>query len=236
MADLDALWSSARKFIKDRVVLVAESNPHLRSITRTILLQLGVKAAPVASDGFEAIDAICTFDPCALILDWGIRGMDAREVVRVVRTSGVVPDPKMPIIAISDPVKRSKVVEAKDLGVDHLLLRPISPMLMQQRLFPALMKLTQPPPLLKIDSIGLLTPKNVADALQVSTSWLAKARALGNGPPYIRLGRCVRYREASLIQWTKSQLQPWTSTSEQQPSIRKLSSRAFASARPAGRR
>jgi two-component system, chemotaxis family, chemotaxis protein CheY len=144
MSNLHVLWSSVDKFIKNRVVLVADSHPHLRSITRTILLQLGVKVTREVNDGFEAIDAICTFDPCAMILDWGIRGMDAREVVRVVRTSGVVPDPKIPIIAVSGPIKKSKVIEARDLGIDYLVLRPVSPLLLQQRLFPALMKLNQP--------------------------------------------------------------------------------------------
>jgi two-component system, chemotaxis family, chemotaxis protein CheY len=127
MSNSDARWSSVDKLIKDRVALVADSHPYLRSITRTILLQLGVKVTREVSDGFEAVEAICSFDPCAMILDWGIRGMDAREVVRVVRTSGIVPNPKIPIIAISGPIKRSKVVEAKDLGIDQLVLRPLSP-------------------------------------------------------------------------------------------------------------
>jgi hypothetical protein len=50
----------------------------------------------------------------------------------------------------------------------------------------------------------LLTPQEVAIRLQVSLSFLAKARMSGNGPPYIRVGRSVRYAEASLSQWMKS--------------------------------
>ena len=219
MSNSDALWSSVDKLIKDRVALVADSHPYLRSITRKILLQLGVKETHEVDDGFEAVEAICTFDPCAMILDWGIRGMDAREVVRVVRTSGIVPNPKITIIAISGPIKRSKVVEAKDLGIDTLVLRPLSPMLLQQRLFPALMKSIQPPSLPKADSSSLLTPKNAAEVLQVDPSWLAKARKSGDGPPYVRVGRSVRYREADLTRWTKSRR--WTSTSERQSSTRK---------------
>ena len=36
-------------------------------------------------------------------------------------------------------------------------------------------------------------------------SWLAKARMRGDGPPYICIGRSVRYDEATLIDWMKSQ-------------------------------
>jgi hypothetical protein len=39
----------------------------------------------------------------------------------------------------------------------------------------------------------MLTPKEFAKAHKVSTSWLAKARKRGDGPPFVRFGRAVRY-------------------------------------------
>jgi hypothetical protein len=39
----------------------------------------------------------------------------------------------------------------------------------------------------------LLTPKEFAKAQKVSLSWLAKARKRGDGPPFVRFGRSVRY-------------------------------------------
>jgi len=65
-------------------------------------------------------------------------------------------------------------------------------------------------------SIGierLLTPTEAADLLRVSMSWLAKARMRGDGPTYVKVGRSIRYAEASLIQWMKSRQR--LSTSEQ---------------------
>jgi excisionase family DNA binding protein len=59
----------------------------------------------------------------------------------------------------------------------------------------------------------LLTPKEAARLLKVSVSWLAKARMRGDGPPYIRIGRSIRYREDALIQWMKGRQR--LSTSEQ---------------------
>ena len=50
----------------------------------------------------------------------------------------------------------------------------------------------------------LLTPKEAAALLRVSCSWLAKARMAGDGPPFIKVGRSVRYSEAGLLQWMKS--------------------------------
>ena len=51
----------------------------------------------------------------------------------------------------------------------------------------------------------VFTPEETANRLKVSLSWLAKARMRGDGPPFIKIGRAIRYSEAALQQWTKSQ-------------------------------
>jgi predicted DNA-binding transcriptional regulator AlpA len=57
----------------------------------------------------------------------------------------------------------------------------------------------------------LLPPGEAANFLRLSTSWLAKARMSGDGPPYVKLGRSVRYRESALVQWLKSRTRLSTS-------------------------
>jgi len=57
----------------------------------------------------------------------------------------------------------------------------------------------------------LLTPKEVADILRVSLSWLAKARMRGDGPPFVPIGRSIRYPESALQQWTRSRMRFSTS-------------------------
>ena len=47
-------------------------------------------------------------------------------------------------------------------------------------------------------------PKYAADFLHVSMSWLAKRRMNGDGPPYSKFGRSVRYGERTLAQYAKS--------------------------------
>jgi len=52
-------------------------------------------------------------------------------------------------------------------------------------------------------STALLTPQEAAKFLKVSLSWLAKARMRGDGPPYIKFGKSIRYSEADLLEWLK---------------------------------
>jgi hypothetical protein len=56
----------------------------------------------------------------------------------------------------------------------------------------------------------LLTPRETADRLRVSLSWLAKARMQGDGPPFAKFGRTIRYPEGTLVQWTKAHLRQST--------------------------
>ena len=48
------------------------------------------------------------------------------------------------------------------------------------------------------------TAEEAAKFLRVSTSWLAKARGQRKGPPYVKLGRSIRYLKSALIQWMQS--------------------------------
>jgi predicted DNA-binding transcriptional regulator AlpA len=50
----------------------------------------------------------------------------------------------------------------------------------------------------------LLTPKEAAAFLRMSESWLAKARMRKDGPPFIEIGRSIRYGKAAVLRWLKS--------------------------------
>ncbi len=60
------------------------------------------------------------------------------------------------------------------------------------------------PPKPAASVVPLLTAKEAARILKVSPSWLAKARMRGDGPPFIKVGRSIRYSEFALQQWMKS--------------------------------
>jgi hypothetical protein len=57
------------------------------------------------------------------------------------------------------------------------------------------------------------TSKEAAAILRVSVSWLAKRRMDGNGPPFEKYGRCVRYVDSALAAYSRSRRR--LSTSEQ---------------------
>lgn len=56
------------------------------------------------------------------------------------------------------------------------------------------------------------TPK-AAEYITLAPGTLERLRVQGSGPPYLKLGRSVRYRRTDLDQWMESRLT--SSTSEQ---------------------
>jgi predicted DNA-binding transcriptional regulator AlpA len=49
-----------------------------------------------------------------------------------------------------------------------------------------------------------LSVQQAAKLLSVSTSWLNKARLVGNGPQFMKLGRRVLYDTADIESWLSS--------------------------------
>ena len=54
-------------------------------------------------------------------------------------------------------------------------------------------------------------PKAVAKLLNVSMSWLAKARGSGTGPVFVKIGRSVRYPETAIREFVRARTRMSTS-------------------------
>ena len=48
------------------------------------------------------------------------------------------------------------------------------------------------------NEVGVLTTKQAARYLSISTKWLANQRWQGTGPRFLKMGGAVRYRKADL--------------------------------------
>ena len=120
--------------IKDLVMVLADSKPYSRVLLRSMLLQLEPKAIHEVADGAAVLDAIYAFSPDIVILDWDLQGLGAREVLRMVRAPGVIPNRDLPIVVVSSSGQSGHVHEAIQLGAQQFMVRPISPKMLGQRL------------------------------------------------------------------------------------------------------
>lgn len=63
-----------------------------------------------------------------------------------------------------------------------------------------------------LSGMNLIHETEAAELLKKPVSWMQMTRHRGDGPPYLKLGRSVRYDLNDLIAWVKAQKR--TSTSE----------------------
>ena len=147
--------------VMDRiVVLIADSNAYTRKLTRMMLTNLGAKAIYEATDGIAALDSIRTIHPDVMILDWDMPSLNGREVMRIVRSPGAFPKPNLPIIMLTDRGLRSRVTAAVRLGVNEFLVKPVSPVVLQQRLISIMLN---PRPMVRAGKYYIPMPRRRVD-------------------------------------------------------------------------
>ena len=152
------------KALEGLVVLIADSNPYTRRLTRMMLTNLGIKSTYESCDGVAALDAIRNVNPDIMIMDWELPVLDGREVMRIVRSPGVFPKANLPIIMLTDLGLQSRVTAAIRLGVHELLVKPISPKTLQQRLLGIILN---PRPMVRAGRYYIPMPRRRVDFAEV---------------------------------------------------------------------
>src|SRR5262249_6947529 len=107
-------------------VLIVDDNQFMRKVVRKLLVNGGVRTIYEAGDGVSGLEAIRTFAPDIVILDWEMPMLDGAEVARIVRSPGVFPIPDVPIIMLSGHVERWRIERAQQLGINEFLKKPVS--------------------------------------------------------------------------------------------------------------
>ena len=127
-----------KKQIESRVqslaVLLVDDSAYMRKMIRNLLINWGIKIVYEAGDGISALDAVRSFAPDVVILDWEMPMLSGAEMVRIVRSPGVFPMPDVPIIMLTGYSEHWRVVEAMRIGVNEYLVKPVSAQALYDRL------------------------------------------------------------------------------------------------------
>jgi len=127
-----------KKQIESRVqslgVLLVDDSPYMRKLVRNILVNWGIKTVYEASDGVIALDAVRSFAPDVVILDWEMPMLNGADMLRIIRSPGIFPTPDVPVIVLTGHREHWRVVEAMRLGVNEYLIKPVSAQALYDRL------------------------------------------------------------------------------------------------------
>ena len=110
------LSKKVEKLVHAVDVLIVDDNQFMRKVVRNLLVNVGVRTIHEAGDGLAGLEAIRTFVPDIVILDWEMPLLDGGEVARMIRSPGKFPVPDVPIIMLSGHVERWRIEKAQQLG------------------------------------------------------------------------------------------------------------------------
>lgn len=163
---------SVEKLLQNVSVLVIDDNAFMRKLVRNILTNIGVKTTLEAADGLSGLEAIRMFAPDLVVLDWEMPMLNGAELVRIVRSPGVFPQPDVPIIMLTGHVERWRIVEASRLGVHEFLRKPVSGRAMLERIVSILLR---PRPMVRLGDYYGPEPRRAAPETAVDYAQLHRA-------------------------------------------------------------
>jgi DNA-binding response OmpR family regulator len=125
--EIDALVRTTR-------VLVVDDDHYMRKLLRSLLLSNGIKEIHEAQNGSAGLDAICAFNPDAVLLSWDMPDNGGAEFMRRVRSPETFPVPHVPVVMLTSNHSRETVMNAVRAGVNEFLCKPVSAKALYERI------------------------------------------------------------------------------------------------------
>jgi two-component system, chemotaxis family, chemotaxis protein CheY len=121
-------------------VLIVEDNEHMRSLLRALLLALGIRQIFECSEGSEGLKLLSERRPDIVLTDLSMAPMDGLTFTQEVRRLPSDNDCVVPIIMVTGHTERRRVEAARDAGVNEILVKPVTPSGLYQRIEEIIMR------------------------------------------------------------------------------------------------
>ena len=107
-------------------ILLVDDNQHMRVLLTEILRAIGCREVFEAADGAEALQVLRANAIDIVMTDLAMQPLDGIDFVRLVRNSRDSPNPMVPVIMITGHSTHKRVNEARDVGVNEFLSKPVT--------------------------------------------------------------------------------------------------------------
>ena len=117
--------------LKSKKVLVVDDQKSMRGLLRFALLQMGFETIDGAESGEDAIKKLTTVRYDLIITDMHMGGVSGLGLLKAIRSHPVLRS--TPVIMATSETSSDTVRQAKMLGVDAFILKPVDPNALQSR-------------------------------------------------------------------------------------------------------
>src|SRR5580658_9265546 len=98
----------------------------MRVLLTEILRAIGCKTVFEAADGAEALQIMRGHPIDIVMTDLAMQPLDGIDFVKLLRNSPDSPNPLIPVIMITGHSTKRRVAEARDVGVNEILVKPVT--------------------------------------------------------------------------------------------------------------
>jgi len=121
-------------------IILVEDNQHMRTIVLTILKGSGIRDVREARDGAEAHEILRQYPADIALVDFNMSPIDGVEFTRMLRNASDSSNPFLPVVMITGHSERSRVVEARDAGVNEFVVKPLTARALLSRIDAVIMR------------------------------------------------------------------------------------------------
>ena len=107
-------------------ILVVDDNHYMRVLLTEILRAIGVQHIYEANDGAEGLQMMRDRAIDIVMTDLSMQPLDGIDFVRLLRNSPDSPNQMAPVIMVTGHSTRARVNEARDAGVNEILVKPLN--------------------------------------------------------------------------------------------------------------
>lgn len=109
-------------------VLLIDDNTFMRMLLRDVLVALGFKVDNIrfASDGQDALQTLRDFRFDFIVCDINMTPMNGKQFTKRSRTAAETWEPAIPIIICTGHAEIDHIRDARDVGADEILRKPIT--------------------------------------------------------------------------------------------------------------
>lgn len=116
------------------VCLIVDDDKFSRTFMKTALYQIGIKNTREASSTEEAVELLKSFKIDIILLDQQMPNETGLEFAKAVKNGTLESVKSTPIIMVTVDTKERTVLDAKSLGIQEYLVKPISPLALKKRI------------------------------------------------------------------------------------------------------
>lgn len=114
--------------------LVAEDNPHMRAILRSVLAGFGIRKVYEAGDGAEALELVVDRKPDIVLCDWVMTPFGGNEFLRILRGDHDIVVNTTPVLVVTAHTQKAVIMEAMKIGIHGFVAKPVAPAILYRHI------------------------------------------------------------------------------------------------------